>query len=90
MKVCMDLRWSALPHRSRSWLLTVLAKDIDIPPNRQHPIRSRFQNGHVLRLVLVGSIRPDPILLTPRIDSLKVFLLKLEVFKVGPDPLRSD
>ena len=83
--ICVDL-----PYRSRSWLFTVLAEYVDIPPNSQHLLPSYFHGRDVLRLVLVRSIRPDPILLTPIIDSLKVFLLKLEIFKVGPDPLWSD
>jgi hypothetical protein len=64
-------------------LISHLIVSVFLPP-------SRSQSSDVLRLVLVGSIRPDPILLTPRIDSLKVFLLKFEIFKVGPDPLWSD
>jgi hypothetical protein len=38
-----------------------------------------------LWLVLVRSIGPDPVLLSPGVDSLKVLFFKLEIVKVGLD-----
>jgi hypothetical protein len=38
-----------------------------------------------LWLVLVWSIGPDPVLVSPGVDSLKVLFFKLEIVKVGLD-----
>jgi hypothetical protein len=64
----------------------------------------RYSLRHSLWAVLDRSIRPDPILLSPSVDSLKVLFFKLEIIKVGlpintrhsidlktyPDPLWGD